>query len=294
MQEHKQKLYRTCSCCGRDTWHIKFYQFYSLLSILQSLWTESLISTTGLLRTKVAFLWIYILGRVLEGFPCRLLWTIMDAMWAVVIAQPQSVVVGRHFTVTIIKLLNVLSRIPIIHQLHIYFCRNSSWNVGWGGSVSRRAFVVVGIVECLRSGRGGWGLVDSHGAGTVIYPFTTGREVGTETCGMDNVFPTDGLWFGLDAYESLYEYIYLDPWYRTSPVIMSADEGRDGLWWPALPGHWLSYTGCWQSLLVMYWLMFGMLFLFSTTSLVFFLSTDFAFRITDWSSCHGPHFYMLY
>ena len=35
----------------------------------------------------------------------------------------------------------------------------------------------------------------------------------------------------------------------------------------ALLGHWLSYTGCWQSLLVMYWLMFGMLFLFLTTSL---------------------------
>ena len=23
MQEHKQKLYKTCSCCGRDTWHIE-------------------------------------------------------------------------------------------------------------------------------------------------------------------------------------------------------------------------------------------------------------------------------
>ena len=25
-----------------------------------------------------------------------------------------------------------------------------------------------------------------------------------------------------------------------------------------------------------------------------FLSTDFAFRITDWTSCHGPHIYMLH
>ena len=32
---------------------------------------------------------------------------------------------------------------------------------------------------------------------------------------------------------------------------VSADGGRDGLWWPALPGHWLSYTGCWLSLLIM-------------------------------------------
>ena len=36
---------------------------------------------------------------------------------------------------------------------------------------------------------------------------------------------------------------------------VSADGGRDGLWWPALPGRWLSYTGCWLSLLVMYWLL---------------------------------------
>ena len=25
---------------------------------------------------------------------------------------------------------------------------------------------------------------------------------------------------------------------------VSADGGRDDRWWPALPGHWLSYTGC--------------------------------------------------
>ena len=52
-------------------------------------------------------------------------------------------------------------------------------------------FVVVGIVECLQSDRGGWKLIDSHGAGTVVCPFTTGRGVDTETCGMDNVFPPD-------------------------------------------------------------------------------------------------------
>ena len=26
MQEHKQKLYKTCYCCGRDTWHIESKQ----------------------------------------------------------------------------------------------------------------------------------------------------------------------------------------------------------------------------------------------------------------------------
>ena len=54
-------------------------------------------------------------------------------------------------------------------------------------------FVVVGIVECLQPDHGGWKLIDSHGAGTAVFPFTTGKGVGTETCGMDNVFPPDDL-----------------------------------------------------------------------------------------------------
>ena len=57
--------------------------------------------------------------------------------------------------------------------------------------MSRRAFVVAGIVECLQPDRGGWELIDSHGAGTVVCPFITGRGIGTETCEMDNVFPPD-------------------------------------------------------------------------------------------------------
>ena len=59
--------------------------------------------------------------------------------------------------------------------------------------MSRMTFVVVGIVECQQPDRGGWELIVSHGAGTVVCPFTTGRGVGTETCGMDNVFPPDDL-----------------------------------------------------------------------------------------------------
>ena len=59
--------------------------------------------------------------------------------------------------------------------------------------MSRRTFVVVGIgiVECPQPDRGGWELIDSHGASTVVCPFTTGRGVGIETCRMDNAFPPD-------------------------------------------------------------------------------------------------------
>ena len=41
--------------------------------------------------------------------------------------------------------------------------------------MSRKAFVVAGIVECLQLDRGWWELIDSHGIGTVVCPFTTGR-----------------------------------------------------------------------------------------------------------------------
>ena len=75
---------------------------------------------------------------------------------------------------------------------------------------------------------------------------------------------------------------------------VSADGERDGLWWPALPRLWLSYTGCWQPLLVMYWLLcLGCCFYFNQLPRMF-LSTDFAFRITDWTCCHGPHLHAIH
>ena len=54
--------------------------------------------------------------------------------------------------------------------------------------MSRRAFVVACIVECLQPDRG---------MGADRLPWcrhsTTGRGIGTETCEMDNVFPPDDL-----------------------------------------------------------------------------------------------------
>ena len=55
----------------------------------------------------------------------------------------------------------------------------------------------------------------------------------------------------------------------------------------------VSYTGCWQSLLVMYWIL-----CWDAASIFnhlpgMFLSTDFAFRITDWTCCHGPHLHAI-
>ena len=128
-----------------------------------------------------------------------------------------------------------------------------------------RQYVSKGVCRCwlccLQSDRGGWELIVSHGVGTVVCPITTVIRMGTKTCEMEDVFPPDDLWFGLDTYDSLYEYIYIYVCVCEFGSLMSdvtcnyvsADVGRDGRWLPALPGHWLSYTVCWQSLLVMYW-----------------------------------------
>ena len=59
--------------------------------------------------------------------------------------------------------------------------------------MSKRTFVIVGIVECLQPDRVGWELIDSHGVGIVVSRLITGRGLGTETCRMDNVFPPDDL-----------------------------------------------------------------------------------------------------
>ena len=158
----------------------------------KSLWTELRIQTIGLLRTKVACLWIYISNWVRTNFPYKLLWTIMDTPWTVVITQPQSIVVGKHFTVTIIKLLNVISRILIIHLLHIYFF-TSSWYVRaaicFEGHLS---LLALSSVYSLTVEDGSWS-TPMVPAGTVVCPFTTGRGIGTKTCEMDYVFPPDDL-----------------------------------------------------------------------------------------------------
>ena len=104
-------------------------------------------------------------------------------------------------------------------------------------------------------------------------------------------------WTLMTASTSVYIHIYIYIYNCVFGSLMSdvtcnyvsVDGGRDGLCWPALPGHWLSYTGCWQSLLVMYWLLCLGCCVYFQPPPYDVLCTDFAFRITDWTCCHGPH-----
>ena len=151
----------------------------------------------------------------------------------------------------------------------------------------RRTFVVVGIVECLQPGRGGWELIDSHGAGTVVCPITTGSEVGTET---------------IHIYIYMYICIYIYNNNNNNCVFgsllsdvtcnfVSAD--GEGMACGGLP---FSGTGCPipdvdnLCLLCIDLCLDAVSIL--TTSLGCFC--PWTFRITDWTSCHGPHIYMLY
>ena len=113
---------------GHLTWHIESKQILQTPNYLIIIVNRITYSNNRIIKNKSRMpLDLYIkLGPY--KFPYKLLWTIMDTLWTVVITQPQSIVVGKHFTVTIIKLLNVISRIPIIHLLPIYFCTRS-WNV---------------------------------------------------------------------------------------------------------------------------------------------------------------------
>ena len=180
--------------------------------------------------------------------------------------QPQSIVMGKHFTVTITKLLNVISRIPIIHLLPIYFCTNSSWNVRATISLEGRlSLLALSSVYSLTVEDGSWStpMVPPQ----LSVPLQQVEEWAPKPVGWTMCFllTTSSLAWTLMIVLYIYIYIYI---YIYNCVFgslisdvtcnyVSAGGGRDGLWWPALPEHWLSYTGCWQSLLVtcMYWLL---------------------------------------
>ena len=109
---------------SRDTWHIESKKILQPPNYLIIIVNRITYSNNRITKNKSR---IYILNWVRTNFPYKLLWTIMDTLWTVVITQSLSIVVGKHFTVTIIKLPNVISRILIIHLLPIYFCTSSCY-----------------------------------------------------------------------------------------------------------------------------------------------------------------------
>ena len=191
MQEHKQKLYKTCFCCGRDTWHIESKKNvqppnYLIIIVNRITYSNNMITKN---KSRIP------LDLYIELGPYKF------SLQASVDHHGYSMNSG-HYTASI----NCCGKTIHCNDNTITECNitdtyNSSTAyillyklmVCYGGNMSRRASVVAGIVECLQPDRGGWELIDSHGAGTVVCPFITGRGIGTETCEMDNVFPPDDL-----------------------------------------------------------------------------------------------------
>ena len=52
MQEHKQKIYETCSCCGRDTWHIESKQILQPPNYLTIIVNRSTYSNNRITKNK--------------------------------------------------------------------------------------------------------------------------------------------------------------------------------------------------------------------------------------------------
>ena len=213
---------------------------------------------------------------------------------------------GKHFSVTIIELLDVISRIPMIHLLPIYFCTNS-WNVRAAICLKGRlSLLALSSVYSLTVEDGSWStpMVPAQ----LSVPLQQVEEWAPKPVRWTMCFlltTSDLAWTLMIVCTSVYIYMYIYIYIYTSSCVfgslmsdvacnyVSADGGRDDPWWPALPGHWLSYTGCWQYLLVMYWLLCLGCCLYLNHLPRMFLSTDFAFWITDLTCCHGPHLHAI-
>ena len=199
----------------------------------------------------------------------------MDTLWTVVITQPQSIVVGKHFTVTIIKLLNVISQIHIIHLLP--FVQTHHGMLGRQHvpkDVCHRWHCRVSIARPWRMGADRLPLC--RNSFLSLYNRRSRHQNLWDGQCVSSWWPLVGLgylWWFVRVF--IYNCVFGSLISDITCNHVSDDGRRDGLWWPALLGHWLSYTG---SLLVMYWLMFGMLFLFLTTSLGCFCPQTLLFK----------------
>ena len=174
---------------------------------------------------------------------------------------------------------NAISMINTTHLLHICYCKD------WLCSVFDQT--VEGGADRLTWCR------------LICPPIITGRGVGVETCVVDNVFPPDDFWFGLDTYTNgafCIICISMSKWWGMWCVYRClADGGRGGRWSSAISTYWLSCTECCLCLLSMRWSMCGTMFLHLSTPIEMFLSTDYLFeKNTDWTSYLGPSLYEVY
>ena len=167
MQEHKQKLYKTCFCCGWDTWHMESKQILQPPNYLTIIVNRITYSNNRITKNKSRMLLDLCikLGPYKFSLPASVNhhgYSMNSGHYTASINC-----CGKHFTVTIIKLLNVISRIPIIHLLPIYTFVQTHGMLG-------RQYVSKGVCRCWHCR--GWELIDSHGTGTVVCPLQQVEE----------------------------------------------------------------------------------------------------------------------
>ena len=145
-----------------------------------------------------------------------------------------------------IKLWDMTSETYVTLNMHIHYHVNWLWSV---------------FDQVVEGGSSLTSIVQAH----VSFLLTTDRGISTETCGADDLFPPNELWFGseIDTNCAVVYNLHLDVWLMGCVIECSclAYGERGGQWWRVLSGHWLSCTGFWHHLLYLTCLMHGLLFL---------------------------------
>ena len=116
MQEHKQKLYNTSSCCGRhiESNHILQPSKYPIINVNRITYSMNRIIKNKSGRPLDLYIKLGPYKFSLQASVDHHGYSMNSGRYTA------SIVVGKHFTVTIITSLNVISRIPIVHLLPIY------------------------------------------------------------------------------------------------------------------------------------------------------------------------------
>ena len=181
-------IYKTCSCCGRDSWHIESKQILqppkNLLIIVNRITYSNNRTTKNKSRMP--------LGLYIKLGPYKF------SLQASVDHHGYSMNSGHH-TASI----NCCGKTFHCNDNEITECNvtvtynSSTAYILLYKLVLGRQCASKGVCRCWHcwgsTAWPWWELIDSHGAGTVVCPFTTGRGIDTETCEMDNVFPPDYL-----------------------------------------------------------------------------------------------------
>ena len=122
LQDHKQKLYKTCSRCKKDTWHVESKHIlqppnYLIINVNGFNYMNNIITKNRCTISKHH-------PRSLQIYPasyCRPPWKVYSLWSLYCFCQ---LLLKKHPIAMMIELQNAILLIQVIHKLYIYYCIN--------------------------------------------------------------------------------------------------------------------------------------------------------------------------